>query len=75
MMDNYARGQERIGREIDTMDIKELNKYLGHTKPLILAMVIETAREELKKRNASTGRSCKFKSNILILIRPFDAKH
>ena len=49
MMDNYARGQERIGREIDTMDIKELNKYLGHTKPLIMAMIIETAREELKK--------------------------
>ena len=49
MMDNYARGQERIGREIDSMDLKELNKYLGHTKPLILAMVIENAREELKK--------------------------
>ena len=49
MMDNYARGQERIGKEIDTMDLKELNKYLGHTKPLILAMVIENAREELKK--------------------------
>ena len=49
MMDNYARGQERIGREIDSMDIKELNKYLGHTKPLIMAMIIETAREELKK--------------------------
>ena len=49
MMDNYARGQERIGREIDSMDIKELNKYLGHTKPLIMAMVIENAREELKK--------------------------
>ncbi|MDB4814234.1 helix-turn-helix domain-containing protein [Acidimicrobiia bacterium] len=49
MMDNYARGQERIGREIDTMDLKELNKYLGHTKPLILPMVIENVREELKK--------------------------
>ena len=49
MMDNYARGQERIGREIDTMDLKELNKYLGHTKPLIMSMVIENAREELKK--------------------------
>ena len=49
MMDNYARGQERIGREIDSMDIKELNKYLGHTKPLIMAMIIENAREELKK--------------------------
>ena len=49
MMDNYARGQERIGREIDTMDLRELNKYLGHTKPLIMAMVIENAREELKK--------------------------
>ena len=50
MMDNYARGLERIGREIDTMDIKELNKYLGHTKPLIMAMIIETARDELKKQ-------------------------
>ena len=50
MMDNYARGQERIGREIDTMDIKELNKYLGHTKPLIMAMIIETARDELRKQ-------------------------
>ena len=49
MMDNYARGQERIGREIDTMDLRELNKYLGHTKPLIMAMIIENAREELKK--------------------------
>ena len=29
LMDNYARGLERIGREIDTMDLKELNKYLG----------------------------------------------
>ena len=50
MMDNYARGLERIGREIDTMDIKELNKYLGHTKPLIMAMIIETARDELTKQ-------------------------
>ena len=50
MMDNYARGLERIGREIDTMDIRELNKYLGHTKPLIMAMIIETARDELKKQ-------------------------
>ena len=49
MMNNYARAQERIGREIDTMDLKELNKYLGHTKPLILEMIIENAREELKK--------------------------
>ena len=56
MMDNYARGLERIGREIDTMDIKELNKYLGHTKPLILEMIIENAREELKKeRQAQKG--------------------
>ena len=31
------------------MDLKELNKYLGHTKPLILPMVIENVREELKK--------------------------
>ena len=50
LMDNYARGLERIGREIDTMDIKELIKYLGHTKPLIMAMIIETARDELKKQ-------------------------
>jgi hypothetical protein len=40
MMDNYFRGQERVGREMDTMDIKEVIKYLGHTKPLIMAMVI-----------------------------------
>ncbi|MDB3961356.1 helix-turn-helix domain-containing protein, partial [Acidimicrobiia bacterium] len=33
IMDNYARAQERIGREIDTMDIKDVLKYLGHTKP------------------------------------------
>ena len=50
MMDNYARGQERIGREIDSMDIKELNKYLGHMKPLISAMIIDTIREDLKKQ-------------------------
>ena len=49
MMNNYARAQERIGREIDTMDLKELNKYLGHTKPLVMGMIIENAREELKK--------------------------
>ena len=49
MMDNYARGLERIGREIDTMDLRELNKYLGHTKPLVMGMIIENAREELKK--------------------------
>ena len=56
MMDNYARGQERIGREIDTMDLKELNKYLGHTKPLILAVIIEDIREKLKKeRQAQEG--------------------
>ena len=56
MMDNYARGQERIGREIDTMDLRELNKYLGHTKPLIMAMIIETAREELiKEMQAQEG--------------------
>ena len=50
MMDNYARGLERIGREIDTMDLKDLNKYLGHMKPLISAMIIDTIREELKKQ-------------------------
>ena len=56
MMDNYARAQERIGREIDTMDIKDVIKYLGHTKPLIMAMVIEEVREKLKKeRQAQEG--------------------
>ena len=50
MMDNFARAQERIGREIDTMDLKELNKYLGHMKPLISGMIIDTIREELKKQ-------------------------
>ena len=51
MMDNYARGQERIGREIDTMELKELNKYLGHMRPLISGVIIETIREELKKQS------------------------
>jgi len=56
MMDNYFRGQERIGREMDTMDLKELNKYLSHTKPLILPMIIEDIREKLKKeRQAQEG--------------------
>ena len=49
MMDNYARAQERIGREIETMDIKDVLKYLNHTKTLITAMVINSAHEELKK--------------------------
>ncbi|MBT6232384.1 MAG: hypothetical protein HOI51_03300 [Nitrosomonadales bacterium] len=60
-MNNYARAQERIGREIDTMDLKELIKYLGHTKPLILAMIIENAREELKKRQQAEKGSVSFK--------------
>ena len=60
MMDNYARGLERIGREIDTMDLKELNKYLGHTKPLIMAMIIETARDELKKQIQAQEGPIKF---------------
>ena len=60
MMNNYARAQERIGREIDTMDLKELNKYLGHTKPLILAMIIENAREELKKRQQAEKGPVRF---------------
>ena len=61
MMDNYARGQERIGREIDTMDLKELNKYLGHTKPLILPMIIEDIREKLKKERQAREGPVKFK--------------
>ena len=61
MMDNYARGLERIGREIDTMDIKELNKYLGHTKPLIMAMIIENARDELRKQIQAQEGPIKFK--------------
>ena len=56
MMDNYARGQERIGREMDTMDIKDVIKYLGHTKSLIMTVVIEEVREKLKKeRQAQEG--------------------
>ena len=49
-MSNYARAQERIGRELETMDINQILKYLSHTKTLILKMVIETARVENKKR-------------------------
>jgi DNA-binding CsgD family transcriptional regulator len=60
MMTNYARGQERIGREMDTMDIKDVIKYLGHTKPLIMAMVIEEVREKLKKERQAKEGPVKF---------------
>ena len=50
MMDNYARAQERVGREIDTMDIKDVLKFMSHTKTLVSAMIIETVREELKQQ-------------------------
>ena len=50
MIDNYARAQERVGREIDTMDIKDVLKYMSHTKTLVSAMIIETVREELKQQ-------------------------
>ena len=50
MMSNYARAQERIGRELETMDINQVLKYLGHTKTLISAMIVDTARAENKKR-------------------------
>ncbi len=60
MMDNYARGQERIGREIDTMELKELNKYLGHMKPLISAVIIETIREDLKKQSEAQETPVRF---------------
>jgi IS30 family transposase len=60
MMDNYFRGQERIGREMDTMDIKDVIKYLGHTKPLIMAMVIEEVREKLKKERQAKEGPVKF---------------
>ena len=50
MMNNYARAQERVGREIDTMDIKDVLKYMSHTKTLVSAMIIETVREELKQQ-------------------------
>ena len=60
MMDNYFRGQERVGREMDTMDIKEVIKYLGHTKPLIMAMVIEEVREKLKKERQAQEGPVKF---------------
>ena len=60
MMDNYARGQERIGREMDTMDIKDVIKYLGHTKSLIMAVVIEEVREKLKKERQAQEGPVKF---------------
>ena len=61
MMDNYIRGQERVGREMDTMDIKDVIKYLGHTKPLIMAVVIEEVREKLKKERQAQEGPIKFK--------------
>ena len=60
MMDNYARGLERIGREIDTMELKELNKYLGHMRPLISGVITETIREELKKQSEAEKAPVKF---------------
>ena len=60
MMNNYARGQERIGREMDTMDIKDVIKYLGHTKSLIMAVVIEEVREKLKKERQAQEGPVKF---------------
>ena len=60
MMDNYFRGQERVGREMDTMDIKDVIKYLGHSKPLIMAMVIEEVREKLKKERQAQEGPVKF---------------
>ena len=61
MMNNYARGQERVGREIDTMDIKDVIKYLAHTKSLIMAVVIEEVREKLKKERQAQEGPVKFK--------------
>jgi hypothetical protein len=43
------------------MDLKELNKYLGHTKPLILPMIIEDIREKLKKERQAREGPVKFK--------------
>jgi len=59
MMDNYSRGLERIGREIDTMELKELNKYLGHMKTLVSGVVIETVQEELKKQREAQEKPIK----------------
>ena len=42
------------------MELKELNKYLGHTKPLIMAMIIENAREELNKQMQAQEGPVKF---------------
>ncbi len=47
---NYIRAEERIGNEIDTMDIKEVIKYTGQTKPVISPIVIKTVLEDIKKR-------------------------
>ena len=60
MMDNYARGLERMGREIDTMELRELNKYLSHTKTLIMGIIIENAREELNKQRQAQKGPTKF---------------
>ena len=60
IMDNYARGLERMGREIDTMELRELNKYLSHTKTLIMGIIIENAREELNKQRQAQKGPTKF---------------
>jgi len=55
MINNYARAQERVGRELETMDINQVLKYLGHTKTLISAMIVDTARAENKKRQEANN--------------------
>ena len=38
------------------MELKELNKYLGHMRPLISGVIIETIREEFKKQSEAEER-------------------
>ena len=42
------------------MELKELNKYLSHTKTLIMGMIIENAREELNKQRQAQEGPTKF---------------
>jgi predicted transcriptional regulator len=49
IMNNYMKAQERVESELDTMDIKDVLRYLSLAKPLISQIIIDSAREDLKK--------------------------
>ena len=58
---NIIKAEERIGSEIDTMDIEEVIKYTGQTKPVISPIMINTVLEDIKKRQQAEEGPVSFK--------------